>query len=68
LEIKLNKFEIGRKLAGLSSSGTGFLRRGETMADLNVQGKVPWLKDRLARTEMSTEKTDLHDLMREMGM
>jgi hypothetical protein len=64
----LFKFEMGRKLAGLSASSPGFLRSGETTANLNVEGKVPWLKDRLARVEMSTEKTELHHLMREVGM
>jgi hypothetical protein len=55
-------------LAGLSASSSGFLISGETTANLNVKGKVPWLKDRLARVEMITEKTELHDLMREMEM
>jgi hypothetical protein len=31
------------------------LRCGETTANINVKGKVPWLKERLARIEMSTE-------------
>ena len=53
----LFKFEMGRKLAGLSASSPGFLRSGETTANLNVEGKVPWLKDRLARVEMSADKT-----------
>jgi hypothetical protein len=41
---------------------------GETAANLNVEGKVPRLEERLARVEMSTGKTELHDLMREVGM
>jgi hypothetical protein len=43
-------------LAGLSASSLGFLRSGETTAYLNVEGKVPQIKDRLTRVEMSTEK------------
>jgi hypothetical protein len=64
----LFKYEMRRKLAGLSASSPDFLRTGETTANLNVKVKEPWLKERLARVEMSTEKTDLHDLMREVGM
>jgi hypothetical protein len=62
----LFKFEVGRKWAGLSASSPGFLRSGETTANLNVTGKVPWLKERLSRVEMSTEITELYDLMREV--
>jgi hypothetical protein len=60
------EFEMGRKCAALSASSPGFLRTGEIRANLNVEGKVPWLKDRLARVEMITEKTEQHDLMREV--
>jgi hypothetical protein len=62
----LLKLEMGRKLAGLLASSPGFLRSDETTENLNVEGKMPWLKDRLARVEMSTEKTELHDLMRKV--
>jgi hypothetical protein len=67
LEI-LFKSEMGRKFAGLSASSPGFLRNGETTANVNVEGKVPLLKEGLAMVEMRTEKTELHDLMREVGM
>jgi len=60
--------EIGRKLAGLSASSPGFLSSGETTANLNLVGKKPLLKDKLASVEMSSEKTEPHDLMREVGM
>ena len=55
--------EIGRKLAGVSGSRPGFLRSGEMIADLNDAGKVPWLKERFARVEISSEKTELHDFL-----
>jgi len=35
---------------------------------LNEEGKVPWLKERLTRVEISSEKTVLQDLMRDVGM
>jgi hypothetical protein len=64
----LFKLDMGRKLAGLSASSPDFLRSGETTANLNVERKMPRLKERLARVEMITEKTELHALMREVGM
>ena len=36
-------------------------------ADLNEAGKVPQLKERLVRVEISSEKTVLHDLIRDVG-
>jgi hypothetical protein len=64
----LLRLDIGRKLAGLSGSRPGFLRSGDMIADLNEEGKVPWLKERLARVEISSEKTELHDLTRDVGI
>ena len=46
----------------------GFLRRGETEADLKRVGNIPWLNDRLARWAIRSEKTEGHDFRREEGM
>ena len=52
----LFKFEIGRKLAGSVEGSPGFLRIGETCANLNMVGKVPCAKDMFARLDIRTEK------------
>ena len=52
----LFKFEIGRKLAGLSRSRFGFLITGVIIANLYLLGKTPWLKDRLASLAIISEK------------
>jgi hypothetical protein len=62
------RFEIGLKLAGVSSSRPGFLSNGVTEAALNMDGKTPSEKDRLASVQMSSEKTTGHDLMSEVGI
>ena len=64
----LLRLEIGQQLAGLSGSRPGFLRSGDMIADLNDEGKVPWLKEIFARVEISSEKTELHDLIRDVGI
>ena len=38
------------------------------IADLNDAGKVLWLKERFARVEVSSEKTELHDSIRDVGI
>ena len=42
------KFEIGLKFARSDLGKPGFFRSGETSASLNLEGKVPCLKDRFA--------------------
>ena len=46
-------------MAVLSGLRPGFLKRGEVIADFNEAGKVPWLKEGLARVEINSEKTEL---------
>jgi len=46
----------------------GFFTSGDTTANLNEVGKVPRVEDGLARVEINSEKTVLHDLMREIGI
>jgi len=62
------RFEIGRKLEGIEVSRPGFLRRGVTEVLLKHVGKTPSEKERFARVEMRSEKTELQDLRREVGM
>ena len=50
------RLEIGRKLDINDGSAFGFLRIGVTVAFLNEQGKMPSLKDKLARFEIMWEK------------
>ena len=45
-----------------------FLISGETRAILNLDGKMPLEKERLARVEMSSEKTEEQDLISEVGI
>ena len=45
-----------------------FLISGETSAILNLDWKMSSEKNRLARVEMSFEKTEEQDLMSEVGM
>ena len=49
---------MGLQFDGASLSRPCFLISGETRASLNLDGKVPSEKERLARVEMSSEKTD----------
>ena len=57
-----------RKLAGSLEGSPGFLRVGVTWATLNMVGKTPCEKDKLARLDMRTEKTPEQDLRSEVGM
>ena len=45
-----------------------FLVSGETSASLNLDGKVPSKKERLARVEMSSEKIKEQDFISEVGI
>ena len=45
-----------------------FLISSETSAILNLVGKMPSEKERLARVEMSSEKTEEQDLISEVGI
>ena len=49
-------------------SRLGFLSKGITTAFLKEVGKQPSENERLARTEMSSEKTPGQDLIREGGI
>ena len=49
-------------------SRQGFLSRGITTAFLNRVGKQPSEKERLARMEISSEKTPGQDLIRKGGI
>ena len=62
------RLDIGRNFTEVNGSRPGFLRSGEMIADLNDAGKVPWLKERFARVEISSEKTELHDFIRDAGI
>jgi hypothetical protein len=64
----LFKLDIGRKLDGMSASRPGFLSSGVTIANLYLEGNEPRLKERLASVAISSEKTELHDFMRDVGM
>ena len=46
---------------GVSLSRPCFLISDETSASLNLNGKVPSEKERLARVKMSSEKTEKQD-------
>ena len=48
--------------------GHAFLISGETIAILSIGGKMPSEKERLARVEMSSEKTEEQDLRSEVGI
>ena len=61
------KFEIGLKFARSDLGKPGFFRSGETSACLNLEGKVPCLKDRFARCEMMMEKVSAHDFKSDVG-
>ena len=52
LEI-VDRLDIGRKFAGLSTSRFGFLSSGRTWAILKESGQLPSAKERLARVEMA---------------
>ena len=43
-----------------------FLINGQTSANLKIAGKIPSEKERLARVEMSSEKTEEQDLRSEV--
>ena len=45
-----------------------FLISGETSASLNLDGKVPSEKERLARVEIRSEKTEEQDFISEVGI
>ena len=40
----------------------------DTSASLNLDGKMPWEKERLSRVEMSSEITQEKDLMSDVGI
>ena len=46
----------------------GFFRRGEICASLNFDGKVPWVKDKLAKWAMRIEKVSEHDFNKDAGI
>ena len=58
------KFEIGLKFARSDLGKPGFFRSGEMSASLNLEGKVPCLKDRFARCEMMMENSILPNYSR----
>ena len=52
LEI-VERFDMGRKLAGSQASRWDFLSKGSTWAVLNEAGKLPSLNERLAKEDMA---------------
>ena len=64
----LFRFEIGRKLAGSEEGSPGFFENRCNLSHFEHSGKTPCEKDRLARLDMSSEKTPEQDLRREVGM
>ena len=59
------KLEIGLKFEGSDFESPGFFRRGEICASLNFDGKIPWVKDKLAKRAMRIEKVSEHDFNKE---
>ena len=66
LEVK-SKLETGRLLEVTDLSRVGFLKRGVIIACLNLIGKTPLLKERLANAAMSSAKTYGQVLIRSGG-
>ena len=64
----LFKLDMGLKLAGQSESNPGFFSNGVTVADLYFDGNLPSVKQRFAKLVMISQKTGLHDLIRDVGM
>ena len=59
---------MGLQFDGASLSRPCFLISGDTSASLNLYGKVSSQKERLARVEMSSEKTEGQDFISEVGI
>jgi len=66
----LLRLEIGRKLADTDGSKPGYFRSGVglTEACLNLDGKVPWLMDKLAKRAIRSENTREHCIMMSVGI
>ena len=64
----LFRLEIGMQFDVASLSRPSFLISGETSASLNLDGKVPSEKERLAMVEMNSEKTEEQDFISEVGI
>ena len=62
------KLEIGLEFEGSDLESPGFFRKGEICASLNFDGKVTWVKDKLAKRAMRTEKVSEHDFSKDVGM
>ena len=62
------KLEIGLKFVSSDFGKPGFFSRGVMNASLNFEGKVAWVKDRFARSEMRMEKVSAHDFRSDVGM
>src|SRR5277367_4366633 len=64
----ISNLKFGLKEDGSSGLREGFFINGVTCATLKASGKTPCEKDKLARSEIKTEKRVLHDLRRIGGI